>query len=1375
MPSLVAFRRRYLASAATAAALALLSVPGAQAANECGPLSPTTGAVACAPGSYGAGISYSSQAVPPASTTNVDVQLQGGSVGGTGVSVSTSSGGAGQVDFNGATAVETNAGGANGVTVSASGDATVTGGAGATVTTHGGSADGFSLSSLAAAVRNVTFNFLGTTVTHGDNSAGVAASGVDNFTSNGVGKVTTSGANSDGIAVGVRSGGPNKTVTIVTPDQIQTSGASSDAISVSASAGTTTAVDLKSTGDLTTSGAGSHGVGVSIGGGTIAIDAANVSTTGATSNAIDLNVLESGSITVRSLGTISTTALDSKGVAAKATQGNVSVDATNATIKTGGTGIDITATSGDATINASGVTVVTKGDGATGLSAAAGTGNAVISGADAATAAIVSVTTSGANATGILAKAGTPTQGAIVNVGGSVTTSGDNANGLQAEATNGSATATASSATVVTKGANSVGVLAKTGTGDAAAIGTGATITTSGVGAHALQAQVTGNGIATASSVNNTITTSGKGSNGMFAANSGTGSAVANVTGGSIATSGDQAHAIQVTTGNGAGTVDVSGTAISTKGAGANGVNLLAAGGDGILSLGGSVDTSGAGAAAVRVFSTGGAAAANTKPGDGPVVKTTGAGSNGFDVQSATGDASVSLVNGSSVQTDGAGSEGVIVRAVKSALATIGGLITSNGDNSKALDVRSSGTGSDDATANVNAVVKATGANSTAVSVSTNAGTSTANINADVFATGAGGIGVELLSTTGKGVATLAGNVTAVGAGVHLAAAGGNTLSVGKGFTLTGGTVGAVHVDAGESSITNDGTMQSTSGRLVLGDGAAKTVTVNNNALMNGFMTFATNDSVINNAAGGIWTASATSNFGSGTSIVNNAGVIRTDPAAAGSANVTFSKLGTLNNGATGLITMANGKAGDRITTTGNYSGQSGSRLGIDAFLGGPGSKADAFAIGGNALGSTAIVVNDLNSGPGRYNPTGIVVVTVGGSNTPSSFSLAGGPIDKGLWQYDLSRISNGTFALITAPSGEVMSASSLVPQARRYWQAGQDGFDDHRAAIRGMVTGAAPPVPAAPQNSVTLGYAAPDTNPFDAVFNMTGKNSFTTASTGALWGQVIHQQITDRKNSTFNSGSAAYAYDTTTDQSLTRFIGGIDLGTELRANSALSFGIYGGYGTSDGTMNTSATGGIKSGLSSLALRGSSIGGYAQYLTGPWWVGVSGLYDMLDADYHINRVGFSDKIKGNVWGAQADAGWTVRWSYGTVEPYAALTWLSTDYGTVDTPWGQFAFGTQSGLDGKIGVRSRTPFWHGDGWIASVLADGAFAHTFTGKSIATFDGFALPTMTATSWGNVGGGVEVATQDGRISGYAKADWLASSGLSGYNVLGGMHYRW
>ena len=108
MPSLVAFRRRYLASAATAAALALLSVPGAQAANECGPLSPTTGAVACAPGSYGAGISYSSQAVPPASTTNVDVQLQGGSVGGTGVSVSTSSGGAGQVDFNGATAVVLN-------------------------------------------------------------------------------------------------------------------------------------------------------------------------------------------------------------------------------------------------------------------------------------------------------------------------------------------------------------------------------------------------------------------------------------------------------------------------------------------------------------------------------------------------------------------------------------------------------------------------------------------------------------------------------------------------------------------------------------------------------------------------------------------------------------------------------------------------------------------------------------------------------------------------------------------------------------------------------------------------------------------------------------------------------------------------------------------------------------------------------------------------------------------------------------------------------------------------------------------------------------------------------------------------------------------
>ena len=273
----------------------------------------------------------------------------------------------------------------------------------------------------------------------------------------------------------------------------------------------------------------------------------------------------------------------------------------------------------------------------------------------------------------------------------------------------------------------------------------------------------------------------------------------------------------------------------------------------------------------------------------------------------------------------------------------------------------------------------------------------------------------------------------------------------------------------------------------------------------------------------------------------------------------------------------------------------------------------------------------------------------------------------------------------------------------------------------------------------------------------------------------MIHQQFTDKKNSSYSNGSVAYSYDSTTDQSLTRFIGGVDLGADLRANSAVSFGIYGGYGTADGKMNTAVTGGLKTGLSSLSLRGSSIGGYAQYLNGPWWVGLSGLYDILDADYRIDRVGFADKIKGNVWGVQADAGWTVRWTYGTVEPFAALTWLSTDYGTVDSPWGQFAFGNQAGLDGKVGVRSHTPFWKADGWVASVLAEGAYAHTFTGKNIATFDGFALPNMTASSWGNVGGGLEVATRDGRISGYAKADWLASSGVSGYNVLGGMTYRW
>lgn len=1416
-----AHRQRALSGVALAALIGFqFTAPSAYAANECGALNPANGSVVCAPGAYPNGIAYGSDPQPPGNTNNVDVTLSDGlsvsSSGANGVSVTTNSGGTAQVDFQGNASVTTN-GAPNGAGVSiVSGADVVVNGGGATgsVTTNAASSAGFSLSSVAAAIRSVAYSFLGTITTRGADSAGVSAQNVDEFgtvgSPNTIGTVATHGDNSAGVDVSIRSGGPaTSSVVIAAPQQIQTFGANSNAIDVTAPAGTSTTVDITSTGGIETQGANSKGISVSIDSGQVGVHGGSVSTKGAGANAIDINVLNSGAVAIDSLDTVTTTALDAKGVVAKTNQGNASIDATGATIKTGAAGAEAITATGNASIDASGVTVVTQADNANGLTGQAGTGNAVVSGAGGrTTAATVDITTNGENSTGALAAS--DTGDADVNLNGTVKTKGNGANGVQAIVTGtGTATATFGAGTIDTQGSDASGITASNaGTGDANAGASGATLTTKGDGSHAIQASVSGAGAATATSTNDTIVTSGKGATGVNALNTGTGNAMASATDSAITTTGDQSHGVQATTSAGDATAETSGGIVKTSGAAANGLTAESAGGNASALAGGVISTTGDGSTAVAASATGGNAAAATKVGSNAAVITSGAGSYGLDAQSLSGgDAAATVVAGtsvqttgagshavsvnsvdgnasaiteagSSVQTDGPGSAGLLVRAVKSAIATVGDLLTVNGSSSNGVDVASSGaTAVDGATATINAAVQANGAGATAVSAATNGGTATVDVNADVFATGAGGVAIEALSTTGLGVVDLNGNVTASGAGVHLGAAGGNTLTNNTGFTLNGGTVAAVHVDRGAATIVNDGAMAASGNRLVLADGAAGAIDVTNNGLMTGFMTMSGNDNTVTNALGATWTAKATSDFGAGNNTVTNAGVLRTDPAESGTASVVFNGLTTLANKATGLISMINGKEGDRIATSGNYVADAGARLGVDAHLGGPGSRADTLTIGGSASGTTVITVNDTNAGPGRYNPNGIALVTVGGANAIDSFRLANGPIDKGLWQYDLARFGSGTYALVTAPAGEVMAAPTVLSQANRYWQVGQNAFDDHRAGIRAMITGSAASVAAPTQQA--LSYTASAQNPFDDVFgSMTsGKSNFSTGMGAGtvFWGQIVNAAFTDRLNNATSAGSSSWSYDTHVKQDLTRFLGGIDLGAELRNNTALSFGLYGGYGTSDGTMNTAASGGLRGGLSSLGMKGSSIGGYAQYLAGPWWVGASTLYDSLDNSYRIDRVGFASKQKGSIWGTQIDGGYTVNWSFGSVEPYAALTYLSTRYDDIDSPWGRFTFGSHDGLDGKIGARTRIPVWASEAWNATLLGNFAITHGFKDGGVVMFDGFAIPNVKVANWGNVGGGIEVGSRDNGLTGYVKGDWLVASGMNGYSVLGGVNYRW
>jgi hypothetical protein len=574
-------------------------------------------------------------------------------------------------------------------------------------------------------------------------------------------------------------------------------------------------------------------------------------------------------------------------------------------------------------------------------------------------------------------------------------------------------------------------------------------------------------------------------------------------------------------------------------------------------------------------------------------------------------------------------------------------------------------------------------------------------------------------------------------------------------------------------------------GDLKLQNAAVNTVSNSNNWFTDGTNNFGTGAANVLTNTGLIQAGSPARNTPvtfDGLSAVNNSGEFLAT-STPGTAAVSFSGPGlSFNNLATGIVTMQNTipTVGDKITINGNYTGTAGSILGVDAHLGGPGSKADVLAVTGNTAGTTKINVRDDDpSSPGHFNPTGITVVTVGGTSNASNFTLANGPIDKGLWEYTLAKLGNN-FALITVPSGEVMALPTLVSQSTRFWQTGESSVEDHRASMRAAFSGA-PALTGEPgYGGPALGYSGVDgfDNPFDHMFDNNGKTDADRAKSApgqsAVWAQAVHASFTESTNSTAAIGPG-FSFDNSTSQSLTRFLGGVDFGSQMSKSAAMSFGLYGGYGTSTGTMTTTGSGGIMGGLSSFNFTGTSFGGYAQYLVGPWWVGVSTLYDKLDGTYDISRLGFSQSTKGSVWGSQVDAGWKVDLNqYGSVEPYVALTYIVTTLNDIVTPNGQVSFGDQSGVDGKIVARGRMPVYSYQDWDFTLLANLAIVHDFNAATPVTFDGFVVPNTTSANWGDIGAGVEVGQKGGAFTGYLKGDWITASGLTGTSFQGGLHYR-
>ncbi|WP_240651656.1 autotransporter outer membrane beta-barrel domain-containing protein [Serratia microhaemolytica] len=172
-----------------------------------------------------------------------------------------------------------------------------------------------------------------------------------------------------------------------------------------------------------------------------------------------------------------------------------------------------------------------------------------------------------------------------------------------------------------------------------------------------------------------------------------------------------------------------------------------------------------------------------------------------------------------------------------------------------------------------------------------------------------------------------------------------------------------------------------------------------NQGLMQGGVSFSDGPSTFINNVGATWDLSgSTSDFGSDhPTTVNNAGTMLMANKSVNTAQTTTLNLkGAVSN--SGIISMANGRAGDTTVINGDYIGSNGTLL-FDVQLDGDDSLSDQLVINGNLYGSSSVSVSNIG-GVGAEVLNGIELIRVTGTLL-GSFSA--GRIAAGAYDYTLT------------------------------------------------------------------------------------------------------------------------------------------------------------------------------------------------------------------------------------------------------------------------------------------------------------------------------------------------------------------------------------
>jgi len=852
------------------------------------------------------------------------------------------------------------------------------------------------------------------------------------------------------------------------------------------------------------------------------------------------------------------------------------------------------------------------------------------------------------------------------------------------------------------------------------------------------------------------ISTSGYHAYGVFATGAKDSSITVDVD--TVSTRGDHATGIGV---EGDAITVTSTGAINTKGAGANGINLFSRGGDMAVDVN-AVSTEGEGAIGIM---------ANRLDGEGAIaiaardVRTSGTGATGIlglvtggvgDIAigagsvATIGDAAAGIqaispkgdihIVADKVTTQGQRADGIATVAVSGAIDVKAGTVATTGEAVKGINLISAN-GAAKLTAGT---ITGTGANNIGAAVVSYGGDTSMQVDR-ISLTGAGSVGIAA-RTIGGNLSVSSGTISTTGTAIDATSSGdvaitvrGATQSQGDAIVAAGSNV-SLAIAAGGSVSGVNGVVVSAATYVPPVEGNARSAALEAAAADPMHRFTLTNAGLLEGGSGYALrvddgTATITNSgtikgrllLGGGDDLLTNTGLfLATANSDFGTGNDRFVNQGTVRIGAVGAPAAAVTMLGlERFENAGGT---------IDLSNGHTG---DMLMIPKDYVGSNgARVALDVGNGMADRliiggAATGSTAVVLADVSKANAVLTAGAPL-----------------ALIQAGAGSSANAFTLAVS-----DVGLVHYNlNYDAATGNFLLSNAAGIPV---------YRLAKLNETLANAWSRGTDTVTTHLAGlrdggstqsALWGTFGGASERIRQNSSINGGGGTVGYRQ--DEIEARI--GYDFGNGSAGRPG--FGLTGGYTNSKVNFSGSAAHATADSF--------DIGGYARLTSGRFFANGSVSLAFHSLKLVDRALGYSDDLSGRSVGAQAEAGVRFGGAAFFLEPSARLSWSHTSVDDIAALSQTVSLDSLNSVRGTFGARlggtahlgsTQATFYGGVHYVHEFAGKGE-ATLFSSTASDTVEGLALPDQVRTSIGaNIGG-------TGPVSGFVQADGAFGSGRRG-----------